>query len=123
MHLSQHQISPNSVRTQSPSHQRSYRCWKGSNLNLTRLKAGFGIAAIVSLLSLVSQAQEVIVYSHGFEPDDGGFVLLEEGNSAGWAWGTPSATTVGPHAAHSGAKCWGTVLDGPIPRPCDGSIV
>ena len=123
MNLSQQQVSPNSVRTNSPSHQRPYRCWKGFNLNLTRFKVGFGIAAIVSLLSLASQAQEVIVYSTGFEADDGGFLLLETSNSAGWAWGTPSSSTVGPGAAHAGAKCWGTVLDGRIPRPCDGSIV
>ena len=86
-------------------------------------KAGLAIAAAICLLSPTVRAQEVIVYSHGFEGGDGGFVPLEQNNSAAWSWGTPSPVTVGPGAAHSGATCWGTALDGPIPRPCDASIV
>ncbi len=92
-------------------------------MKLHRLKVGCGVAAVFALLAIASQAQEVIIYSQGFEADDGGYGILEVSNSAGWAWGTPSPTTVGPRGAHAGAKCWGTVLDGPIPRTCDGSIV
>src|ERR1017187_2353135 len=110
MNLSQQQVSPNSVRTQSPSHQRPYRCWKGINLNLTRFKVGCGVAALVTLLSLAAQAQEVIIYSHGFEPDDGG--------SFYWRMATPpvgrgeppqpprwvrAPLTRGPNV---GAPCW-----------------
>ena len=87
------------------------------------LIVGCGIAAVFSILSLTAPAQEVIIYSQGFETDDGSYGILETDNTAGWAWGTPSPSSVGPHAAHAGTKCWGTVLDGPIPRTCDGSIV
>lgn len=92
-------------------------------MNANRFKTGCGVVAIFARLALASHAQEVIIYSQGFEADDGGCGILEVGNSAGWAWGTPSPVTVGPGSAHSGTKCWGTVLDGPIPRTCDGSIV
>lgn len=101
----------NRVTANAYSYQRPTRCWKGFNLNLNRFKTGCGVAAIVSLLSLASQAQEVIVYSHGFEADDSGFLLLEESNSAAWGWGISSTTSVGPGAVHAGSKCWGTVLD------------
>jgi hypothetical protein len=40
-----------------------------------------------------------------FEDGNGG--LAGDGD---WEWGTP--TNVGPPSAHSGVKCWGTVLDG-----------
>lgn len=92
-------------------------------MNANRLNFVSGLTMILALLALPSRAQEVILYSHGFEADDGGFVLLETENSAGWAWGVPSSVSVGPGNAHSGARCWGTVLDGPIPRTCDASIV
>lgn len=61
------------------------------------------------------------MYSEGFEQGDGGFTV-QFGTSAGWEWGRPSGL-VGPTNANGGTKCWGTVLNGTMPRPCEGSIV
>lgn len=41
-----------------------------------------------------------------FEESDGGFSGWSD-----WEWGSPSGP--GPGGAHSGERCWGTVLDGP----------
>jgi len=75
---------------------------------------------IISLLCVsFAYAAETVIYSEGFEADNGGYVV--SGN-AEWEWGTPSGT-VGPGAAHAGMKCWGTDLDGTLNRPSEGSIV
>lgn len=63
-------------------------------------------------------AADTIVYSEGFEADNGGYAA---NGDAEWEWGTP--VTVGPGMAHSGDFCWGTDLDGTVTRPCEGSIV
>lgn len=80
---------------------------------------------ILSLLLLVTasgaRAQETIVYSEGFEENDGGFTL-QYGTTAGWEWGSPTGS-VGPGKANGGSKCWGTVLNGALPRPSEGSII
>ena len=66
-------------------------------------------------------AGETIVYSQGFEADNGGFAPAL--GTAEWEWGTPGGT-VGPPSAHSGSKCWGTDLDNTLDRVvADGSIV
>lgn len=75
----------------------------------------------LSFISLATAA-ETIVYSEGFEANNGGFTLLTSGLSAGWQWGTP-AVTPGPGSAHSGSKCWGTNFGSTMPRPADQSIV
>ncbi len=75
-----------------------------------------------SLFIHLAKASETIVYSEGFETGDGGYTLIESGNPALWQWGVP-AVAVGPGAAHSGFKCWGTNLSGAMPRGKDGSIV
>lgn len=67
-------------------------------------------------------AAETVVYSEGFEANNGGFTLLTSGDSAGWQWGTP-ALTPGPGSAHSGSKCWGTNFGSAMPKPADQSIV
>lgn len=41
-----------------------------------------------------------------FETTNGAYIA--DPPAGGWEWGTP--TTVGPSAAYSGVKCWGTVL-------------
>lgn len=51
-------------------------------------------------------ATETVIYSTGFENDDGGYT------NNGWEWGVPDPLfSLGPDAAHSGNKCWGTDLD------------
>lgn len=90
-----------------------------------RLSLGLILIAVSLLFCLTSMAAatETILYSEGFESNSGGFAV-GAGSTAGWEWGTPcSASCVGPQAAHDGANCWGTNLLGPIPRPCEGSIV
>lgn len=82
-------------------------------------KLGLCLVCITGITHL-SVAQETVVYSQGFESDNGGYVL-DFGNNAEWEWGTPSGT--GPGGAHSGTKCWGTDLDNTLNRPCEGSIV
>ncbi|MCD6124628.1 hypothetical protein J7J62_05600, partial [bacterium] len=48
---------------------------------------------------------DTVLYESDFELDDGGLVSSDP---AGWQWGVP----VGPPGAHSGTKCWGTVIGG-----------
>ncbi|MFW9969726.1 MAG: PKD domain-containing protein [Candidatus Odinarchaeota archaeon] len=57
---------------------------------------------------------EVVVYSEGFESDDGGYTHTGDFNL--WQWGTP---TWGPGSAHSGSKCWATSLNEDVPRYVD----
>ncbi len=71
---------------------------------------------VLFLLSLAVRADE-IVYSQGFEADNGSYGTA---GSAQWAWGTP--TVVGPSSAHSGLYCWGTNLSGTIPALANGSL-
>ncbi|MFX1306912.1 MAG: PKD domain-containing protein, partial [Promethearchaeota archaeon] len=52
-----------------------------------------------------------IVYSEGFESDNGGYTHM--GTNDQWEWGTP---TSGPGSAHQGSNCWATNLDGDVPR-------
>lgn len=70
----------------------------------------------------LATAAETVVYSEGFETDNGGFTILTSGNSAGWQWGTP-AVSPGPGSAHAGSKCWGTRFGSTMPRPADQSII
>ncbi len=57
-----------------------------------------------------ARAAETVVYSEGFESTNGGYTPSGTANQE-WEWGTP-AVGVGPGAANSGIKCWGTDLDG-----------
>lgn len=81
------------------------------------------IGAWIALIGLASTAMagETVVYSEGFEGNDGSYTL-ELGTTGEWEWGTPSGS-VGPGGAHAGAKCWGTDLDGTLNRPAEGSII
>jgi hypothetical protein len=60
--------------------------------------------ALLSFLLALPAAQGQVLYTSDFESDDGGFTPTQ-----GFAWehGTP---VIGPGAAHSGTKCWGTGL-------------
>jgi hypothetical protein len=80
------------------------------------------LASFIFGYSSMVTATETVVYSEGFEADNGGFVVSTSGASAGWQWGTPAASP-GPGSAHSGAKCWGTNFGSQMPRPADESIV
>ncbi|MGC9315084.1 MAG: hypothetical protein ACP5G4_05560, partial [bacterium] len=77
------------------------------------------------------------LYESDFETDDGGLDTIVfppiTTYPNDWRWGTP---THGPSSAHSGTKCWGTILDenyhnksksrlalGPIYLPLDSSPV
>jgi hypothetical protein len=70
----------------------------------------------------IAGAAETIVYSEGFEANNGGYTVITSGSSAGWQWGTPAASP-GPGSAHAGLKCWGTNFGNIMPRPADESIV
>lgn len=59
------------------------------------------------LTSAASAAPASLVQLWDFEADDGAF--LSEGDLPQWEWGEPG---VGPSAAHSGTRLWGTELDG-----------
>lgn len=62
----------------------------------------------------VINATETIIYSQGFESNNGSYV--HTGILDTWEWGTPSSGfTDGPAAAHSGNRCWGTNLDDTVP--------
>jgi hypothetical protein len=70
---------------------------------------------LVYLLALAnSYATETVIYSEGFENNNGGFTHI--GTFDTWEWGIPSTSfTSGPVSAHSGSKCWGTDLDNTVP--------
>lgn len=70
----------------------------------------------------LATAADTIVYSEGFEANNGGYTILTSGYSANWQWGTPPATP-GPGSAHAGINCWGTNFGSQMPRPSDESIV
>jgi bacillopeptidase F len=90
----------------------------GTGRALTLLLVG----GVVSTFLTVSPATaETIVYSQGFESDNGGFT--HTGTQDQWEWGTPDPTfTAGPGAAHAGAKCWGTDLDAHVPYNSDSYL-
>lgn len=73
--------------------------------NYLKLKTNFFLAFCFLLLTNFSFSQETVIYSEGFEINDGGYPLT--GNAL-WEWGTPSYWTT----ANSGTKCFGTNLDG-----------
>jgi hypothetical protein len=93
-------------------------------MHRARLAAALAAAIVTFVLCLApgAGASERIIYSEGFETGDGGYTAYD-GTSPQWQWGTPCTSCIGPGAAHSGARCWGTNLAGAMPRPCDGSIV
>jgi len=72
---------------------------------------------ICILLMTSAGFADEIVYSQGFESNNGGFTTDGTGE---WEWGTP--TNVGPPAANSGTKCWGTDLDDYLNESADGSM-
>jgi PKD repeat protein len=78
----------------------------------------FTAIALVVLLSLQNlplqvQASEAVVYSEGFENNNGGYTTA--GISKQWQWGTPTNPN-GTGSAHSGTKCWATNLTGDVPH-------
>lgn len=66
-------------------------------------------------------ASETVLYSQGFESDNGGYT--HTGAPDMWEWGTPSPDFSSGPAAHSGSKCWGTNLLGNVPLDMDASLV
>ncbi|SEM80889.1 hypothetical protein SAMN04489760_1517 [Syntrophus gentianae] len=86
----------------------------------------FLLGMAVLLLSFffvpTANSAETIVYSEGFEANNGGFSVSTAGSTAGWQWGVPAATP-GPGSAHDGSKCWGTKFGSTMPRPSDESII
>lgn len=53
--------------------------------------------------------QSTTIYSNNFEVNNGGLIQVGCRNFA-WEWGIPKY--VGPTNAHSGQRCWGTVIEG-----------
>jgi hypothetical protein len=78
---------------------------------------GLFLITLVLLISPISVLGDEVVYSQGFEADNGSYVAA---GTAQWAWGTPTA--VGPASAHSGLYCWGTNLSGNIPAMANGNL-
>lgn len=72
-----------------------------SQLSFVLLAAMF-ISLLISPYTAL--AAESVIYSTGFEDDNGGYTT--EG-SANWVWGT-AVNPIGPTNANSGLKCWGT---------------
>jgi hypothetical protein len=67
-------------------------------------------------------AEEIVIYSEGFEDTNGGYSLSY--GTAEWEWGAPSGGKIGPTGAHEGTNCWGTDLSDTLDRSAtDGSIV
>ena len=87
-------------------------------IRLAGMSLLFVAAVLAGFLGTAQPAQaQVIVYSQGFEANDGGYThtgTLEE-----WEWGAPTA---GPGAANSGSKCWGTDLDGEVSKNSDAYL-
>ena len=93
-------------------------------MNMTKkltLFIGF-VVLLLFAVAPVSFGAETVVYSQGFETDNGGYTIMTPGASANWQWGTPPATP-GPGGAHGGSRCWGTNFGARMPRPADQSIV
>lgn len=66
------------------------------------------------------KGQERIIYSNGFENNNGSFTV--DGNML-WQWGTPTTLSgVTVPVTNSGAKCWKTNLTGYSPTGETGSI-
>lgn len=83
---------------------------------MRKIRESLLFAIILSIAPLAVHGDE-IVYSQGFEADNGSYTAA---GTAQWAWGTP--TVVGPSSAHSGQYCWGTNLSGNIPALANGSL-
>ncbi|VVB92579.1 Uncharacterised protein [uncultured archaeon] len=66
-----------------------------------------------------AMAAETIIYSEGFESNDGGYT--HTGTLDQWQWGTPTYA-LGPASANSGTKVWGTNLAGEVPLNSDSSL-
>lgn len=77
------------------------------------------ILLVLSIFTVMPAMADIIVYSHGFEADDGGYT--HTGTLDQWEWGTP-AFAAGPVSAHSGLRVWGTNLDGNVPYSSDSYL-
>lgn len=64
----------------------------------------------------VSMNFAIVLNFINFESDNGGF---SPDAGTGWEWGIP---TSGPGSAHSGSKCWATVLGGDYPNNANWSL-
>jgi len=79
------------------------------------------LSAIIALQNPAPVKADQVIYSEGFETDDGGYTSdAGAGLEPGWEWGTPSTT--GPAAANTGTKCWGTDLDAEAPATQAGGL-
>ncbi len=67
------------------------------------------IAFILMLIIIPVYLNSSTIYSNNFELDNGGLIQTNGVNFL-WEWGTPNY--IGPENAHSGQKCWGTVIEG-----------
>ncbi len=80
-------------------------------------KAGYSDSSVVIDMSSGGEIEvnfrldpTLALYESDFEADDGDLNTVSFGyRPMDWEWGTP---TDGPGSAHSGSKCWATILDG-----------
>ncbi|RKZ29078.1 hypothetical protein DRQ36_09420 [bacterium] len=89
-----------------------------SGITVTASKAGFSDSSVTVDMSAGGNHREdftlnptLAIYESDFESDNGGLdtIRFPPSYPNDWRWGTP---TDGPSGAHSGTKCWGTILDG-----------
>lgn len=78
------------------------------------------IATLISCLILPFTVfgSETVIYSEGFEDDNGGYIA--DGNAL-WEWGAPSKPA-GPATANSGSKCWGTIPASTVAGSLEGNL-
>jgi len=84
-------------------------------MGIRRLSSRLVVSGLCGALLMSNlNASETVVYSQGFESNSGSYT--HTGVFDTWQWGTPSASSAyGPKAAHSGTKCWGTMLCDTVP--------
>jgi hypothetical protein len=85
------------------------------DLKKRRIRSPYVLPAMLTVfLWWQAEATETVIFSEGFESDNGSF--SHTGSSDTWLWGMPSPNSpYGPGAAHSGNKCWGTMVHDTVP--------
>jgi hypothetical protein len=93
------------------------------DLKKRRIRWPFVLPAVMTVfLCWQAKATETVVFSEGFESSNGSF--SHTGSFDTWLWGTPSPNSpYGPRAAHSGTKCWGTMIHDTVPANSNAYLI
>jgi len=88
----------------------------GYNAHVSVIAIGYGGGLdSVTIQSGTNVLNFELEHSESFEFNNGGYT-----GSGEWEWGVPTA---GPTGAHSGTKCWGTILDGEYSNNADDILI